>query len=77
MPEAKFALWEYMTLGTLFSFHVRVGTLMGNIVRFQSDNLQISDISYADRDGLRAYTVNLAAVTTTANGNDELRVIFG
>jgi hypothetical protein len=77
MPEAKFALWEYMTLGSLFSFHIRVGTLMGNIVRFQSDNLQISDISYADRDGLRAYTVNLAAVTTTANGNDELRIIFG
>lgn len=76
MPEAKFALWEYMTLGTLFSFHVRVGTTRGNIVRFQSDNLQISDISYADRDGLRAYTVNLAAVTTTANGNDELRIIF-
>lgn len=74
--ESHFPFWEYMSDSTQFSFHVKVGTVAGNRVRIISDSVQISGITYGDRNELRTYEIGLRFSQFSGDGDDELRIVF-
>lgn len=74
--ESHFPFWEYLSDSTQFSFHVKVGIEAGNIVRILSDSVQISNITYGDRNELRTYELSLRFSQYSGDGDDEIRVVF-
>lgn len=72
--EATHPFWQYLSDATSVLWRARVGTTKGNVVGFEAQNIQYSDLAYADRNNTRVYnvTANLARVT----GNDEMVIYF-
>lgn len=77
-PEAILAsqepIWSYLENGTSVEWWVRHGTVNGNIVLFHTPNHQITNIGYADRNGIRVF--NIDGSMARLNGNDELQILF-
>lgn len=76
VKESVFPFWKNMATATLHQFNAQVGSTTGNIVIFQSNTVQISDNKYGDRNGNRIYDMSMGFATDSANGDDELRIIF-
>lgn len=74
--EATEPYWRNMSAGNVVEFYGRVGTAANNRVEFISHSIQISNISYADRNNLRTYDMSYEFVTATSAGDDELRIAF-
>lgn len=74
--EANHPFWNRFANATQAKFHVNVGTVEGNIIHFVSESVQYSGISYTDRNGTRVYDVSLRFSAATADGDDELKLIF-
>ncbi len=69
--------WGILSTADVLGWHVKVGTLRGNIVRFDSDSVQYNGLSYADRDGLRVLEVDLRfSGSAPAFEDDEIRISF-
>ncbi len=69
--------WGILSTADVLGWHVKVGTLRGNIVRFDSDSVQYNGLSYADRDGLRVLEVDLRfSGSAPAFEDDEIRIAF-
>ena len=69
--------WGILSTADVLGWHVKVGTLRGNIVRFDSDSVQYNGLSYADRDGLRVLEVDLRfSGSAPAFEDDEIRITF-
>jgi len=77
-PEAILAsvepIWSYMEDGTSVEWWVRHGTVDGNMVLLHAPNQQITNMGYADRNNIRAYTID--GSLARLNGNDELEILF-
>lgn len=74
--EQHFPFWEYLAASTQFSFHVKVGTVAGNIVRVISDSVQISNVAYGDRNQIRTYELSIRFSQFSSDGDDEIRMVF-
>jgi len=79
-PEAKLErehpFWRYFKEATQLDFHIRVGTVPGNIVVFQSESAQYTNMPYGDRNGNRIYDIPLKFSAVSGDGDDEISVIF-
>ena len=60
------------TLGELSFIH---GTTAGNLVLLQSLQVDITDPSYSDQDGIHMLSIPYTAIPSSA-GNDEFRLVF-
>lgn len=73
---ANFDFFALMAAGTMMPFHVRVGSTAGNIVKITSDSVQLSGIQYGERNRIRVADISMRPVAYSADGNDEVRLIF-
>lgn len=77
-PEMRFEseepYWRNMAAANLLRFHARVGTQTNNIVRFQSNTMQLSNINYTDRNNNRVYDMGMRF--SQEFGDDEVRISF-
>lgn len=73
--RARHDFWGKMAVATPQSFHVRVGTVPGNITKIVSDSVQYSNITYGDRNRVRTGEISLRFSQFSASGNDEIRII--
>lgn len=76
IPEATHPFWGDYEAATAKVVTFTVGLTNGNKMIFNAPSAQISDIKYADRDGIRTYEVSMRAMTTAAAGNDEATFRF-
>jgi hypothetical protein len=79
-PEAQLRkshpFWQVMASGRALAWHVRVGTVAGNIVHLLSNSVQYGQLSYGDRNGIRTIEANLRFSALSGSGNDELAILF-
>jgi hypothetical protein len=68
--------WRHLATADLLRFHSRIGLLPNNIVEFQSDSIQISNVAYTARNTQRVYDLSMGFAAATFNGDDELRIVF-
>lgn len=69
--------WNILATADVLSWQIRIGTTRGNVVRFESDAVQYSGLSYEDRDGIRTLAVDLRFSGTAPNfSNDEILIAF-
>lgn len=69
--------WGLLSTADVLGWHVKVGTIRGNVVRFDSDSVQYNGLSYADRDGLRVLEVDLRfSGSAPAFEDDEIKISF-
>jgi hypothetical protein len=66
--------WTSSKNGTYGPFHVKHGTVAGNIVSFTSPNAQLSDPKYSDSDGIAMMDFTLQMTPFLPAGNDEVRI---
>lgn len=76
VPEASHPFWGDFTGNNKKAVVFNIGNTGGNSMQVSCGNTQISQLTYADRDGLRVYDVTLAVISTTATGNDEFSFKF-
>lgn len=77
--EANHPFWDALEDADRVVWGGRVGVAQGNVVAFQAVFAQYTGLSYVNRDGIRAYDVNLRLATDidqSGLGNDELRIVF-
>jgi hypothetical protein len=76
VPEASHPFWGDFTgaVGKALSFHI--GNVAGNKMLVSLPNVQISNLQYADRNGIRVYDVTAMASSTAGTGNDEVSIKF-
>lgn len=72
--ESAHDFWNRLSTGTAVKFNARVGSVKGNIVRFEAPNAQYSELTYGNRNEIRVYEVGLRFARTS--GNDELKIQF-
>ena len=69
--------WNLLATADVLSWEARVGTVRGNVVRFEAPGAQYSGLSYSDRDGLRVLNVDLRfSASAPTYADDELTVRF-
>lgn len=69
--------WGLLSEADVLGWQARVGTVRGNIVRFEAPSAQYSGLSYQDRDGLRVLNVDLRfSGSAPSYSDDELVVRF-
>lgn len=66
--------WGQIAAASKRTFSMRIGTDAGNTVIVKSPQAQISGLSYADRNGVRAVDANL--MLSGISGDDEIRFLF-
>ncbi len=74
--QADFNLWERYADSLEMPFHVKVGSEVGNTVRIIGDNVQISSVSYSDRNRTLVTDLGLGFKAWSGDGDDELRLVF-
>ena len=72
--ESDHPFWANLAAGTPLLFQVRVGTVKGNLVHFESDNASYSELGYGNRNDIRIYNVTLRFSRTA--GNDEINIAY-
>jgi hypothetical protein len=68
--------WRHLAAADILRFHARVGSLPNNIVEFQSNTIQLSNIAYAARNTQRIYDLSMGFVEDQFTGDDEIRIVF-
>lgn len=76
VPEATHPFWGDFGSSARKALSFNIGSVAGNKVEVNAPNTQVSGLSYADRDGIRAYDITLAAASVTGTGDDELTFKF-
>jgi hypothetical protein len=76
VPEASHPFWTDYAAATAKALVFSIGGTAGNKMEIAAPNLQISGLTYADRDGIRTYEVSAMLTTTTGAGNDEVSFKF-
>jgi hypothetical protein len=76
VPEASHPFWADFAGATGKAVSLNIGSTAGNQVLIAIPNMQISNLQYSDRDGIRIYEVSGAATTATATGNNEFTLKF-
>lgn len=76
VPEASHSFWSDFTGATGKAVTFNIGGTAGNKCIVSVPNMQIANLQYADRDGIRTYEVSGACTTTTGAGNDEVTLKF-
>ena len=74
--EATHPFWANLSAAERIIFDWRQGREQGNIVAFTSIYAQYTNVTYANRNEIRAYDVTLRLATDSTTGNDELRIVF-
>lgn len=74
--ESEEPMWRHMSVADILRFHARIGTVPGNIVEFDSNFVQLSNVGYTDRNTQRVYDLSMNFVTPNFSGDDELRIVF-
>lgn len=76
VPEASHPFWTDFAAATGKAVVFNIGGTAGNKVEVDIPNMQISNLQYSDRDGIRTYEVSGMCSTTTGTGNDEITFKF-
>lgn len=76
VPEASHPFWADFVAATGKAVSFQIGSVAGNKMLVNLPNIQISNLQYADRDGLRVYDVTAMASSTAGTGNDEFTMKF-
>ncbi len=74
--QANHPVWQLMEQSTQLPFHVRVGTVAGNIVKIIAEGAQYAGVTYSDRNRILVNDISLRFARYSSTGNDEVRVIF-
>lgn len=72
VPEASHPFWTDFAAANVKAITFTVGSTAGNQLQVSIPNFEISDLKYADRNGIRVYDVTGYAVSTAGTGNDEI-----
>ncbi|UUV43782.1 tail tube protein [Rhodobacter phage RcKickapoo] len=79
-PEASYeaytGMWKAFSTAVQFPLHLRVGTVLGNTVRFYADRANYTNLSYGDRNGTRTLEAEFSLNGVSDAGDDELRIAF-
>jgi hypothetical protein len=79
-PEATYeiytGMWKNFSKSVQFPIAVRVGTDVGNTVRFYADRCNYTGLTYGDRNGLATLQANFQLNGVSWSGDDEIRVQF-
>jgi hypothetical protein len=76
VPEASHPFWADFASAAIKSVSFNIGTTAGNQMQVNMPNMQISGLTYADRNGIRVYDVTGRPSATETAGNDELTLKF-
>lgn len=76
VPEASHPFWTDFAAATGKTLTCTIGTTTGNQAIITLPNIVISNLQYADRNGMRVYDVTAMLTTTTGTGNDEFSIKF-
>lgn len=70
--------WTRMRRADATRFHVLVGTKggAGNVCRFQADNVNYTDVPFANRNKIRAFNYSFRCARISGDGNDECFLHF-
>lgn len=74
--EAYTGMWGNFSDAEQFPIHVRVGSDVGNIVRFYSDRVNFTGLTYGDRNNAVTLEATFQLNGVSNAGDDELRVVF-
>jgi len=74
--EAYTGMWANFSRSIQFPIHTRVGSEEGNIVRFYSDRVNYTGLTYGDRNGTVTLEATFSLNGVAQVGDDELRVVF-
>lgn len=76
VPEASHPFWSDFSSAAIKSVNFNIGTVAGNKMQVAMPNMQISGLTYADRNGIRVYDVTGRPSSTETVGNDEITFKF-
>ena len=74
--EAYTGMWNNFSEAEQFPIHVRVGSEVGNTVRFYADRVNYTGLTYGDRNGVVSLEATMQLNGVSTLGDDELRVAF-
>jgi hypothetical protein len=74
--EAYTGMWATFSVNDQFPVHLRVGSEVGNQVRFYMERTNFTGLTYGDRNGILTNEVNLSLNGLSSRGDDELRIAF-
>jgi hypothetical protein len=77
VPEASHPFWTDFAAATAKAVTFTIGSASGNKLVVDVPKMQIANLQYSDRDGIRTYEVSGNAVTITGAGNDEVTLRWG
>jgi len=69
-------MWGDFSKGEEVPVHLRVGSVLGNMVRFYADNATYTGIAISDRNNTQVMEPTFQLNGLSAYGDDELRVVF-
>jgi len=73
---ATHPFWQYLATARRLEWRVRVGTEVGNTVRFVAPSFQYAGMTYADRNGLRVLEIDGRLSVNSDAGDDELLIAY-
>jgi hypothetical protein len=76
VPEASHPFWTDFAAANGKAVSFNVGTVAGNTMGVAITNMQISNLQYTDRSGIRTYEVTGMVSSTSTTGNDEVSFTF-
>lgn len=74
--EAYTGMWADFSNNDQFPVHTRVGSDVGNIVRFYAERANFTGLTYGDRNNAVTLDVNMQLNGLSPAGDDELRIAF-
>jgi hypothetical protein len=69
-------MWGDFSKGEEVPVHLRVGSVLGNMVRFYADNATYTGIAISDRNNTQVMEPTFQLNGLSAYGDDELRIVF-
>jgi len=74
--ESTNPFWAQLAAATSVEWKASVGTVKGNVVAFEAENVIYANISYTNRNSIRAYDIKAELAKVAFGGDDELEVYF-
>lgn len=72
--EGTHPVWQNLSEGTEMAFGVKVGKTKGNVVQFDSPNVQYTNVGAGNRNSTLIYDITLNCARVA--GNDEIKISF-
>lgn len=76
VPEATYSFWGDFTAATARAISFNIGTSAGNKMIVTIPSAQIEGLTYADKNGVRAYEASFNVMSTSDAGDDEVTFRF-